>query len=311
MIWNAKKAGADAVKLQTYTPDGLTLNCDWPPFQVNNRQSPWHGKSLYSLYTQGQTPRDWHKELFDYARELNIPLFSSPFSREDVDFLEELNCPIYKVASFEAVDPEFIRYIASTKKPMIISCGVASNSDIDRALEAAKLAKEVTLLHCVSKYPVPAEDTHLYRIKYLRRCYSSYTIGFSDHSTGIIAPIAAVAVGAKMIEKHITLEGETTIDGHFSMNPENFKILVDSCRKIYATVHPLDPFAFTREKDMTFARSIFIVKDIGEGEIITDEHVRIIRPGMGMPPHLLPTVIGKRIKRAVLRGTPLTKNLIF
>jgi pseudaminic acid synthase len=309
LILSAKGAGADAVKLQTYTPDSLTIDANHPDFTLDIPSSPWHKRTLYEIYSEGQTPREWHKELFNYAREIKIELFSSPFSSDDLDFLESLHCPRYKIASFEAVDPAFIEYVASTKKPIIISCGIATTADIDRAIEAAQKARKITLLHCVSKYPTPIDQTQIHRLKYLKRRYSKIDIGFSDHSLGTTAPIAAVAAGARMIEKHITLDHKT-IDGHFSMDPDQFRKMVDACQQVYESITPpLDPFAFGRDRDMTFARSVFIVKDMLEGEVITEDHLRVIRPGTGLPPHLISTALGKKIKQDAPRGTPLKADL--
>ena len=304
LIWHAKNAGADAVKIQTFTPDSLTIDCNKPHFIVQDPQSPWYGRKLYDLYREGMTPREWHSELFNYAKEIDITLFSSPFSKHDVDFLENLNCPMYKIASFEANHPAFISYVASTRKPIIISTGVLSLTQMNEAISAAKSASKITLLHCVSRYPLFPEDAHLNQIPNLKSKFPDCDIGFSDHSLGRDITVAAVALGAKMIEKHITINRDA-LDGKFALTPIEFQLMVNSCRIANLAVNPPDPFAYFRNKNSPFARSIFVGKDIEQGEEIKDDNIVVVRPGMGIPPSKYPEVIGMRAKRFLGRGTPL------
>jgi len=302
----AKLAGADYAKIQTYTPDSLTIKCAEKYFTINNPDSPWNGMSLYDLYTRGQTPREWHAELFAHAKKIELPLFSSPFSKDDVDFLESLDCPIYKIASFEANNPQFIEYVASKKKPMIISCGILTPSDIERAVEAAKLAPSLTLLYCVSQYPAPSESIYLNEMAKLKQRFPLCKVGFSDHSTSLIIPAAAAALGAQVIEKHIAYDS-TSLDGSFALNPLAFKRMTLYLREVEKTLFNKDPF---QKIDKTLARSIFIVQDVKEGETFTEENTAIIRPGYGLPPHHYPDIIGKKSKLDLKRGTPLKWDVV-
>lgn len=307
----AKAAGADAVKLQTYTPDTMTIDFDGPGFRIKG--GPWDGRTLYDLYGEAQTPWDWHKQLFDYARKVGVVCFSSPFDETAVDFLESLDAPAYKIASFEVVDIPLIRYVAARGKPVIISTGMSSYEELDEAVAAARDAgaNGIVLLHCISAYPAPADEANLLRIRTLAERYRC-SIGLSDHTMGTEVSTAAVALGAAVIEKHITLaRADGGPDAGFSLEPDEFRALVSSVKTSFAALGKAE---YGRAKSETpnaiFRRSLYAVRDIGAGEELTKENVRSIRPGFGLAPKHLPEVIGRRAKKAIARGTPLAFDLI-
>lgn len=307
----AKAAMVDAVKLQTYTPDTITIDHDGPGFRIEG--GPWDGRSLYELYGEAQTPWEWHVQLFDYARKAGIACFSSPFDETAVDFLETLNAPAYKIASFEVVDIPLIRYVAKRGKPMIISTGMSSYEELDEAVAAAREsgAAGIVLLHCISAYPAPAEEANLRRIRTLAERYDC-PIGLSDHTLGTEVSTAAVALGATVIEKHLTLaRSDGGPDAGFSLEPNEFRSLVASVKTSFAALGSAN-YGRTKSEtpNLVFRRSLYVVKDMAAGEQITKENVRSIRPGFGMAPKHLPDIIGKRAKKALARGTPLTKDLI-
>ena len=294
----AKAAGADAIKIQTYTADTITLDCNTQDFQVKSG-TIWDGVTLHQLYEQAYTPWEWHKAIFDEAKRIGIDCFSTPFDKTAVDFLNELGNPIYKIASFEITDIPLIEYAASKHKPMVISTGIATPDDIQAALNACRKVgnDDITLLHCVSSYPAPLESVHLRTMMDMAERYG-VRVGLSDHTMGSDVAIAAVAMGATMIEKHFILDrGIGGPDASFSMEPNDFAAMVHSIRnveKALGTVtYKLDPSAI---KGREFARSLYVAQPIKAGEVITEENVRSVRPGYSLHPRYLPQIIGKRIK---------------
>jgi pseudaminic acid synthase len=307
----AKAAGADAVKLQTYTPDTMTIDFDGPGFRVEG--GPWGGRLLYELYGEAQTPWEWHERLFEYARKSGIACFSTPFDETAVDFLERLHAPAYKVASFEVVDIPLIRYVAKRGKPIIMSTGMSTFEELDEAVNAALDggASGLVLLHCISAYPAPAEEANLRKIRALAERYPC-AIGLSDHTLGTEVSTAAVALGAVVIEKHLTLaRSDGGPDAGFSLEPAEFKSLVSSVKMAFAALGKAEyGRARSETPNLVFRRSLYAVKDIAVGETISKENVRSIRPGFGLAPKHLPEVIGKRARKAIARGTPLSFELI-
>ncbi len=309
IIEMAKKAGADALKMQTYTPDTLTINCDSPDFQLTS--GLWAGRTLYDLYQEAYTPWDWHRPLFDYARKLDITLFSTPFDETAVDFLEDLNAPAYKIASFEAIDIPLIKYVAKTAKPMIISTGMANLQEITEAVDTAREngCKELVLLHCISGYPAPIEQSNLRTISDLSRKFS-VPIGLSDHTLGTTAAIVGIALGACMIEKHVTLNRQDKgVDSVFSLEPDELEQLCEEAKKGWSAlgVAGYEPKPVEKE-NIRFRRSIYVVEDIKKGERFTPQKIRIIRPGFGLKPKYYPEILGKYAQLELLRGSPLTDS---
>ena len=300
----AKEAGADAIKIQTYTADTITLDCDKPDFQVNSG-TMWDGVTLHQLYEQAYTPWEWHKAIFDEAKRVGIECFSTPFDKTAVDFLEELGNPIYKIASFEITDIPLIEYAASKHKPMVISTGIATPDDIQLALDACKRVgnEDVTLLHCVSAYPAPMELVNLRTMMDMASRYR-VRVGLSDHTMGADVAIAAVALGATMVEKHFILDRAIGgPDAAFSMQQDEFAAMVQSIRnveKALGTVaYKLDPSAI---KGREFSRSLYVAEDMKAGDVITEQNVRSVRPGFGLHPKYLPEIIGKRVNRDLKLG---------
>lgn len=302
----AKESGADAVKLQTYTPECLTLNCNSKYFQIQG--TLWEGKNFYQLYQEAMTPWEWHKDLFEYAKELGIICFSSPFSKEGVDFLEELGNPIYKVASFEIVDLELIKYMAKTKKPIILSKGIATKEEIKEALDVCKKeVKDITLLQCTSSYPAPLNEANLSLIPKMQRDFG-VKVGLSDHTLGITAPIVAASLGAKVIEKHFILDKRLGgPDSAFSIEPQEFSAMAKAVREVEELLGVESYELSQKSKEgRVFMRSLFVVEDIAKGERIKENQIRSIRPGYGIPPKMKYQVIGKKAKKALKRGEPLS-----
>ena len=307
----AKTAGADAVKLQTYTADTITIDHDGPGFRIEG--GLWNGRTLYELYEKAHTPWDWHPRLFAKARELGIALFSSPFDPTAVELLEELEAPAYKIASFEIVDLPLISRVAQAGKPMVISTGMANLREIGEAVEAARASgcREIAVLHCTSGYPTPAEDSNLRTIGDLAASFDVVT-GLSDHTRSIAVPIAAVALGASLIEVHLTLRrADGGEDAEFSLEPEELTVMISGCRTAWTALGKISYELEASEKgNKTFRRSLYAVQDIPAGGRFTAENVRSIRPGHGLPPKHLPDVLGRRAGRAIARGTPLAWSLI-
>ena len=311
IIKEAKRAGADAVKLQTYTADTITLNSDAEEFQIHG--GLWDGKTLYQLYQEAHMPWEWHKPLFEHARQLDIMIFSSPFDNTAVDLLEDLNAPAYKIASFEAVDLPLIKYAASTGKPMIISTGMADAEEIKEAIDAAHESgcKELAILHCVSGYPAPAEDYNLRTIPDMIERFGLVT-GLSDHTLDNATAVASVALGASIIEKHFTLDrnGDGP-DDSFSLEPHELKNLVRDANTAWRALGGVHYSLSESEKgNVKFRRSLYVIKDMKEGDIFTDENLRSIRPGYGLPPKYLNKLLGKKASKAIQRGTPISLDLV-
>lgn len=306
IVEEAKKAGADAVKLQTYTPDTITLKCDSEEFLIHS--GLWDGRTLYDLYQEAHTPWNWHKPLFEHARKLGITIFSSPFDNTAVDLLEDLNAPAYKIASFEAVDLPLIQYVASTGKPMIISTGMADAEEIQEAIDAARAGgcKELAILHCVSGYPAPAEDYNLRTIPDMVERFG-LVIGLSDHTLDNTTAIASVVMGASIIEKHFTLDRSGGgPDDSFSLEPAELAALCRDSKTAWSALGAVDYGRKSSEQgNVKFRRSLYFVKNLKAGEVITADAVRSVRPGFGLAPKYLNSVIGKRLRNDVLCNTPV------
>ena len=311
LIEAAKSAGADAVKLQTYTADTITIDHNGPGFTIKG--GLWDGRKLHELYREAHTPWDWHPALFEHARKVGITCFSSPFDPSAIDFLETLGAPAYKIASFEIVDTPLIRHAAKTGKPLIISTGMAEKSEIDEATRAARESGKggFALLHCISAYPAPAEEANLARIPALAARYDC-PIGLSDHTLGTEVAVAAVALGAAIIEKHLTLaRADGGPDAAFSLEPDELQLLVKGARIAHAAIGRADAERVESEKpNMLFRRSLYAVKDVAAGETLTADNVRSIRPGYGLAPKYLPEILGKRARREIKRGTPMSLDLV-
>ena len=311
IIEEAAKAGADAIKLQTYTADTITLKSDAPEFRIQG--GLWDGETLYDLYDRAHTPWDWHKLLFERAQQLGLTAFSSPFDRTAVDLLEDLNAPAYKIASFEAVDLPLIRYVAGTGKPMIISTGMADAEEIAEAIAAARDGgcRELAILHCVSGYPAPAEDYNLATIPDMIRRFGLVT-GLSDHTLDNSTAIASVALGASLIEKHFTLDRHGGgPDDSFSLEPSEMAALCRDCRTAWAAMGKIDYGRKSSETgNIKFRRSLYFVKDLKAGDTITTEAVRSVRPGFGLSPKMLDEIIGKKVVTDVAASTPVTFSVV-
>lgn len=308
----AKRAGADAIKLQTYTAETITIDCKSDDFKIK-QGTIWDGKYLYNLYKEAYTPWEWHEELFRVAKEEGLICFSSPFDKTAVDLLESLNTPAYKIASFEITDIPLIEYIASKGKPLIISTGIAGLKDIKLALYACKRMKndQIILLKCTSSYPAPIEEANMAMIPDFVKRFGVIT-GLSDHTLGITVPIVATILGARVIEKHFILDRSIGgPDASFSLNEEEFTALVKAVREAEVAVGKVD-YTLTEKmkKNREFSRSLYVVEDIKAGEHITEENVRSIRPGFGLHPKYYKEVLCKRSKVDLMRGTPLNLNSI-
>jgi pseudaminic acid synthase len=312
LIKAAHNAGANAVKLQTYTADTITIDSDKEGFVIH--EGLWAGYKLYDLYNQAYTPWEWHKILFDLADKLNITIFSSPLDETAVDFLETLECPIYKIASFEITHHPLIKHMAKTGKPVIMSTGMASIQEIEEAVELTKQSgcKDLTILHCVSAYPAPIESTNLNTMLDLKKRFPDIKIGLSDHSLGTTVAVAASALGVEVIEKHITLSrAEGGVDAAFSLEPNEFKTLCDEVRLAKKALGKVNyERSEDEKKNKIFRRSIFVVKDIKKGERFSNENLKIIRPSTGMEPKFYEGLIGKIAEEDFVAGTPLNlKNV--
>lgn len=311
IIEEAKKAGADAIKLQTYTADTITLNCDSEEFQI--RGGLWDGKTLYQLYQEAHMPWEWHKPLFEHARNLDITIFSSPFDNTAVDLLEDLNAPAYKIASFEAVDLPLIKYVASTGKPMIISTGMADAEEIQEAIDAAREGgcRELAILHCVSGYPAPAEDYNLRTIPDMMQRFGLVT-GLSDHTLDNTTAIASVVLGASIIEKHFTLDRNGGgPDDSFSLEPAELAALCRDSKTAWAALGNVDYGRKSSEQgNVKFRRSLYFVKDLKAGDVITEDSVKSVRPGFGLAPKYFQDVIGKKSAQDVATNTAVSQKHI-
>jgi N-acetylneuraminate synthase len=309
----AARTGAHALKIQTYTPETMTLDLDEREFRITDKNSLWQGTSLYKLYGEASTPWAWHQPIFDRARELGMVPFSTPFDGTSIDFLESLNVPCYKVASFENTDLPLIRKVAATGKPMIISTGMATLAELDEAVRAAREAgcKELVLLKCTSTYPASPENTNLLTIPHLQTLFNC-EVGLSDHTMGIGVSVASVALGASVIEKHFTLNrNDGGVDSAFSMEPDEMSSLVLESERAWRALGAISYGPTEAEKkSLQFRRSLYIVEDIAAGEVLTENNLRAIRPGLGLAPKYLQIFLGKTIARDAKRGTALTWDLL-
>ncbi|PHR55235.1 MAG: pseudaminic acid synthase [Arcobacter sp.] len=308
----AAQTGADAIKLQTYTPDTITLDCDNEYFQIK-QDTLWDGQTLYNLYKEAYMPWEWQAELKEYAESLGLICFSSPFDKSAVDFLESIHVPAYKIASFEITDIPLIEYVASKSKPIIISTGIAEKSDIQEAIQACHKMKnhDIILLKCTSAYPAPLEESNLLTIPNLAKEFDVLA-GFSDHTLGIIAPVTAVALGAKIIEKHFILDREVGgPDASFSLDVEQFTQMVQAIRDTEKMLGKVTYELTNKSKQSReFSRSLFIAEDVQEGDALDATNVRSVRPAFGMHPREFSNVLGKSFKKAYKKGTPLSWDLI-
>jgi pseudaminic acid synthase len=311
IIDEAKKAGADAVKLQTYTPDTITLKSDTVDFRITG--GPWDGETLHSLYKKAYMPWDWFSPLFDHAREIGITIFSTPFDNTAVDLLESLNAPAYKIASFEAIDLPLIRYVASTGKPMIISTGMADDEEIAEAIAAARDGgcRELAILHCVSGYPAPAGDYNLRTMVDMADRFG-LVVGLSDHTLDNISAISSVALGAAIIEKHVTLDRNGGgPDDSFSLEPDDLVRLCRDSRTAWQAVGSVDYGRKSSEiGNVQFRRSLYFIRSLKAGDVVTPDCVRSVRPGFGLPPKMLDRVIGRILRTDVIENSAVTAEAV-
>lgn len=306
LIDAAADSGCDAVKLQTYTPDSLTINSSRKDFLIED--GPWRGNSLYELYKAAYTPYEWHEKLFSHAHEKGVLIFSTPFDEYAVDFLDELGAPAFKIASFEAIDTPLIAYVAKKRKPMIISTGLANLAEIESAVHTAKDngCEQLVLLHCISSYPAPTEQANLKTMQHMARAFNVVP-GLSDHTLGTATSVAAIALGGAVIEKHFTLSrDEIGPDSAFSLEPDEFKRLCNDCLDAWRSLGEISYRIKDSEREnLKFRRSIYAVKDIMRGEEFTKENIRSIRPGYGLKPSVFPEILGKKSNVNIKRGEPL------
>ncbi|MDA8228547.1 MAG: pseudaminic acid synthase [Desulfitobacterium hafniense] len=309
----AAKAGAHALKIQTYTPDTMTLNIKTGDFLIQDEKSIWNGRNLYELYEQAYTPWEWHKPIFERCKDLGIIGFSTPFDSTSVDFLESLDVPCYKIASFENIDIPLIRQVANTGKPIIMSTGMANLAELDEMVRTAKEngCKDIILLKCTSTYPASPDNTNIVTIPHMKDLFGCQ-IGLSDHTMGIGVAVASVALGATVIEKHFTLNREEGgVDASFSLEPLELKELVTETERAWQALGRVSYGPTEKERaSIQFRRSIYVVKDVLEGEVFTEENTRSIRPGLGLPPKYFDVVIGKKATRDIAKGTPLNWDMI-
>lgn len=309
----AALSGAHALKIQTYTPDTMTIDLDEREFRISDPNSLWAGTSLYKLYGEAYTPWEWHKPIFDRANELGLIAFSTPFDATSVDFLESLDVPCYKIASFENTDLPLIRRVAATGKPLIISTGMATVAELDETVQAARNVgcKDLILLKCTSTYPATAENSNLLTIPHLQELFNC-EVGLSDHTMGIGVSVASVALGATVIEKHFTLNrADGGVDSAFSMEPAEMAQLVKDTERAWQALGRVSygP-AEEEEKSLQYRRSLYIVLDMMKGDVLTPNNMRTIRPGLGLPPKYYSTLLGKTVRQDVKRGTALEWDLL-
>jgi len=309
----AAKAGADAIKLQTYTADSMTLDLQEKEFLISDPESLWFGRSLYDLYREAATPWAWHEPIFNRCRELGLLCFSTPFDARAVDFLEDLHAPAYKIASFENVDLPLIKKVAATGKPLIMSTGMATLSELDEAVRCARKAgcSELILLKCTSSYPASPKDSNLLTIPHLRQLFDC-PVGLSDHTRGIGVAIAAVALGAVMVEKHFTLSREDGgVDAAFSLEPDELRLLVRETKRAWQALGRVTYGPTEKEQgSLVFRRSLYIIQDMEKGDVLSPQNLRSIRPGMGLSPKFYDQLLGKKINQQVKIGTPLSWDLL-
>lgn len=309
----AAATGAHGLKLQTYTADTMTLNISENEFVIDDPKSLWYGRTLYDLYQEAHTPWEWHKPIFDKCKELGLICLSTPFDATSVDFLEELDVPAYKIASFENTDLPLIRKVASTGKPMIISTGMASLAELDETVRTAKEAgcQDIILLKCTSSYPASPENTNILTISHMRDLFD-VQVGLSDHTMGVGVAVASVALGATLIEKHFTLNrADGGVDSAFSLEPHEMKTLVIETKRAWQSLGKVRYGATEKEeKSKVFRRSLYITQDMQAGDILTSENVRAIRPGYGLPTKYLEVFLGQRVVQNTPKGSPVTWNII-
>ena len=315
IIKTAADSGVHAIKLQTYTADTMTINHRGGLFDITDKNSLWYGRNLYELYQEAHTPWDWHKPLFDFAKELGLICFSSPFDETAVDFLESLNVPCYKIASFENTDHPLLKKVAQTGKPVIMSTGIADIADISESVKVLMDGgcNKLILLKCTSTYPSTPENTNLVTIPELRKMFPDCIIGLSDHTLGIGASIASVALGARVIEKHFTLRrSDGGVDSAFSMEPKEMQALVIESERAFLSLGNIQlNVQKIEEKSKAFKRSVYIVKDVNRGEVFTKENIRIIRPGDGLAPKHYEIILGRKAKSDFKRGTPMKDTYFY
>jgi pseudaminic acid synthase len=309
----AADSGAHAVKLQTYTADTLTINVDHGEFFISDPKSLWKGRSLYDLYQEAHTPWDWHKALFDRAKKRGMLCFSTPFDETAVDFLESLDMPVYKISSFENNYIPLLKKVATTGKPVIMSTGISSLADIALAVQTLRShgCKDIVLLKCTSSYPATPENTNIRTIPHMAQMFNCH-VGLSDHTMGTGVAISAVAMGARVIEKHFTIDrSEGGVDSAFSMEPREFRSLVDETERAFLSLGEIRYGLLPEEiKSLAFKRSVYVVEEMKEGDVFTPANIRIIRPGHGLSPKHYEMLLGKKINRKVKKGTALTFDLI-
>lgn len=309
----AANTGVDAIKIQTYTADTMTLNIEGGDFYINDEKSLWAGKSLYRLYQEAHTPWEWHKPIFEHAQKLGLLCFSTPFDESAVDFLESLNVPFYKIASFENTDIPLIKKVAGTGKPIIMSCGMATVAEIDDSVRAAREAgcRDLILLKCTSTYPASAENSNIKTVAHMRELFDC-EIGLSDHTLGVGVAVAAVSLGATVIEKHFTLNrADGGVDSVFSMEPAEMSMLVTESNQAWQALGTIRYGATSAEKkSIAFRRSLYIATNIKAGDILTRENLRAVRPGFGLPPKYIEHFLGKKVNRIVKMGTPVSWELL-
>ncbi|ULT56479.1 pseudaminic acid synthase [Neobacillus drentensis] len=309
----AAESGAHALKIQTYTADTMTLNIDRKDFAIDDQESLWKGNNLYKLYQQAYTPWEWHKPIFERCRELGLIPFSTPFDETAVDFLEQLNTPFYKIASFENNHIPLIKKVASTGKPIIISTGMASLADLDETVRAARKAgcEDIVLLKCTSTYPATPENTNIITIPHMRDLFNCQ-VGLSDHTMGIGVAVASVALGATVIEKHFTISrADGGVDSAFSMEPHEMHSLVDETKKAWQALGAVTYGPTEKEKNsLKFRRSLYITKDLKAGDVLTKENLRVIRPGYGLAPKYYEQLLGKKAAMDIKAGTPADWNIL-
>ena len=309
----AAETGVDAIKLQTYTADTMTIDKDTDEFFIADKDSLWQGESLYNLYRKAYTPWEWQEKIFRHAEELGLICFSTPFDDTSVDFLEEIGCPIYKIASFENIDLPLIRKVAKTGNPIIASTGMASVAELDEMVRTAKEngCEDLTLLKCTSSYPATPEGTNLRTIPHMKELFNC-KVGLSDHTLGIGAAVASIALGATVIEKHFTLSrADGGVDSAFSLEPEEMKLLVRECNTAYQALGEIRYNTQAQEqKSLQFRRSLYIVEDMKIGDVINEKNMRRIRPGLGLSPRYEDSLLGMKVTKNVKRGTPVSWDLV-
>ncbi|MFJ7950816.1 pseudaminic acid synthase [Lysinibacillus sp. NPDC096418] len=311
----AAKTGAHALKIQTYRANTITLDVDTPDFIIKDEENLWKGRKLHDLYDEAHTPWEWHKPIFDRAKELGMIAFSTPFDETAVDFLEELDVPLYKIASFENTDLPLIKKVASTGKPMIVSAGMATLAELDELVRTAKEAgcKDLVLLKCTSTYPATPENTNILTIPHMKQLFDDVQIGLSDHTMGIGVAVASVALGATVIEKHFTLNrADGGVDSAFSMEPAEMKALVEETESAWLALGKVTYGPTEKEKaSLKFRRSIYVSKDIKAGEEFTKDNIKIVRPGYGLEPKYYDLLLGKKSKDKLKKGQPLSFDKIW